>query len=222
MTQSIRKGPRAAGHDPIARDERVCAAEDEARLLRDLQAGDDRSMRTIWTQLAPAVERTLRRLLGPDVDPQDLAQEAFLRFFDRVDRVTAPSALRPFLWGICVRVAREEMRRRRARRWLRLTADGELPEVTPRSPGEGADARDAVLHLYRALDRLNDLDRSLFVLRFLERLDIAEIAEIHDLSLSTVRRKLDRVWKRARSLMANDPLLRRYLDDAAPAGARST
>lgn len=163
----------------------------------------------VWQAFWPGVQGLLRRLLGPDTETQDLAQEVFLRFFQRSGRVTAGAFLKPFLFGICTRVAQEEMRRRRIHRWLSLTSSGELPEG-PRSI-EDDGAREAVRNLYRLLERLGPSDRSLFVLRFVEQLELTEVAEIQSLSFSTARRRLDRVWKRMRRLIEKDETLLAYL-----------
>ncbi len=97
-------------------------------LWQELSTGDPGAAHAVWLTFGPGVHGLLRRLLGPDTETQDLAQEVFLRFFRKSDRVTAASSLKPFLFGICSRVAQEEMRRRRVHRWLSLTSSGVLPE----------------------------------------------------------------------------------------------
>lgn len=178
-------------------------------LWQALSTGLPGGSHAVWQALAPSVHRLLRRLLGPDGEVQDLAQEAFLRFFQRSARVTSSASLRPFLFSICSHVAQEEMRRRRMRRWLLLTDSGVLPDQVVR--GDDDDARDAVRRLYRMLEGLRPADRSLFVLRFIEQLELTEIAEVHALTFATARRRIDRVWKRMRRLIEKDEALRAYL-----------
>ncbi|HEY2902636.1 MAG TPA: sigma-70 family RNA polymerase sigma factor [Polyangia bacterium] len=178
-------------------------------LWQALSTGVPGASHAVWQAFSPSVHRLLRRLLGPDGEIQDLAQEVFLRFFQRSARVTSSASLRPFLFSICSHVAQEEMRRRRIRRWLLLTDGGVLPEQSFR--GDDDVARDAVRRLYRMLERLRPADRSLFTLRFIEQFELTEVAEIHALSFATARRRIDRVWKRMRGLIEKDEALRAYL-----------
>jgi len=178
-------------------------------LWQELSTGDPGAAHAVWLTFGPGVHGLLRRLLGPDTETQDLAQEVFLRFFRKSDRVTAASSLKPFLFGICSRVAQEEMRRRRVHRWLSLTSSGVLPERSVSNEDGGA--RDAVRNLYRILDCLSPSDRTVFVLRFIEQLELTDVAETLSLSFSTARRRIDRVWKRVRSQIEKDETLRAYL-----------
>ena len=178
-------------------------------LLQGLATGAPGAFHAVWQTFWPGVQGLLRRLLGPHTETQDLAQEVFLRFFQRSERVTAAASLKPYLFGICTRVAQEEMRRRRIHRWLSLTSSGVLPEGSWSTEDGGA--REAVRNLYRILERLGPSDRSLFVLRFIEQLELTEVAAIQSLSFSTARRRLDRVWKRVRRLIEKDEALLAYL-----------
>ena len=67
------------------------------------------------------------------------------------------------------------------------------------------------MHLYDTIDRLSVRDRTIYVLRYIEGLEQAEISAAIGLSISTVRRRLERLTKRVTSLMNSDPVLSQYL-----------
>ena len=103
---------------------------------------------------------------------------------------------------------RHELRRRWVRRWVRLsgkTDAAELEVVTP-----DTDAREALARFYKILDRVNTTDRTAFVLRFMEGLELAEVAAALGLSLATTKRRLARVWARVLLLVERDPVLVEY------------
>ena len=79
-----------------------------------------------------------------------------------------------FVVNICLGVAHNELRRRRVRRRLGLTDTGTLPD----RPIGAADfeARQALARCRRLLDGLGDDDRALFVLRYVEKLELTEVA----------------------------------------------
>ena len=195
-------------------------AIDDAALARALLARDPRAALEAWSAYAPMVLRLVRRFFGPGCDGQDLCQEVFLRLFKRIDELRDPAALRGFLISIALGVARNELRRARVRRWIRLTSSGELPEVA--SPvAWDPEARQATAHLYAILGRLSAEDRSLFITRQVEKMEVAQIAIVHGLSLATTKRRLARMSQRVGARMTRDPLLADYVDQlrkGAPAG----
>jgi len=97
------------------------------------------------------------------------------------------------------------------RRWIVLTPSGELPDA-PAVGDWDPDAREALAHLYRLLDRLTAEDRSLFITRYVEKLEIAEIASVHGLTLATAKRRVARVTRRMGTRIGRDPALAGYLD----------
>ncbi len=182
----------------------------DADLAAALRARDRRAYAVAWTELGPMVRRLVARFFGPGADAADLSQEVFLRFFRRIDELRDPSGLRGFLVGICLGVARNELRRARVRRWVGLTSAGELPEAPVAGPD--LEAREAVRRFYAILDRVSAQDRSLFVARHLEKIEIAEIAVMHGMSFGTAKRRVARAGARIERQIARDPALGGYLD----------
>lgn len=166
-------------------------------------------MRLLWDRFSQLVRGLLRRSLGPERDVEDHVQEVFLRFFGQLREIRDPAAARSYLVGITVRVSRSELRRRRIRRWLHLTDDGELPDA-PAPPCDEA-AREALARLYRILDRVDDEARLAFVLRHVEGLELTEVAAALGTSLATTKRRLAKVTARVRALVEGDALLADYV-----------
>jgi RNA polymerase sigma-70 factor (ECF subfamily) len=186
---------------------------DHVTLAEGLRRHDGRAELAAWQRYETLVSRTVRRLAGPRCDEEDLSQEVFLRFFRSIGALRDPSAMRSFVIGICIRVVRHDMRTRWLRRWLNLTDKGSVPEVV--APTADTEAREVVARFYRVLDRLSSESRSLFVARHLEGLGLAEVAELHAMSLSTAQRKLGRVQARVALLTAGDPAIAAYLERGA-------
>jgi RNA polymerase sigma-70 factor, ECF subfamily len=173
---------------------------EDAALARDLIAGKRSAASVAWQRYRPAVQTTLRRLLGPSEDIADLTQDVFARFFDKVDELRSLQALRPFIIGIAFRRAREEIRRRHVRRTLRPMVENHFAD---RPTGWDPADRQTAARLWVALERLGD-DGKIYALRIIEGRELAEIAQVTNLSISTVRRRLTRVSKRMERLAAND------------------
>ena len=183
---------------------------DELALVAGLKARDPRAYTQAWSEYGPMVRRLVARFFGPGAEPQDLSQEVFVRFFRRIDELRTPDGVRGFLASICLGVARNEARRLRVRRWVSLTSAGTLPDLPVAGPD--LEGREALRRLYAVLDKASALDRSLFVARFLEKMEIEEVARAHDLSFGTAKRRIARAVTRLNRIMGRDEILSAYLD----------
>lgn len=203
---------RVAGRDP-SEATRKSAAEgpSDAELAALARAKDARAAALVWDRYAGMVRGVLHRSLGPGADLDDLAQEVFIGFFRNVGSLRDDAALRPFLFGIALRTARSALRKRRVRRWLRLSDDGMVPEVA--SEATDPRAREAVRRLYAVLDDLPDRERLAFVLRHAEGHELTETAALLGVSLATIKRMLARAEAHVEARAKEDDLLRQWTED---------
>jgi RNA polymerase sigma-70 factor (ECF subfamily) len=145
-----------------------------------------------------------------------VCQEVFLRIFRRIGEIRDPEALQGFVVSVTLGVARNEVRRRRIRSIVGLLPEEALPEPAGfPPPGE---AREATRALYRMLGALSAEDRSLFVARFIEKMELAEVAAAHAMSLSTTKRRLARLVARVNARVGASPVLREYVDRIGSGG----
>ncbi len=182
------------------------AEADDAFIARILIEGDERGPRIAWQRFAPMVHRMLKRAFGPEHEIDDLVQEVFLTLFKRVHTLREPQALRAFLISITAHTIRYELRRKAALRWLRF---GEPVDAQARDAD--LDSREAIARLYRILDRLGSDDRTAFVLRFMEGLELIEVSHALGVSLATAKRRLARAWRRVAVGAQRDGALAEYL-----------
>jgi len=169
-------------------DERVGADADDAILARVALVGQVWAQREIWYRFAPMVYGLFRRALGPQHDHDDLIQEVFLRVFRKLHTLEKASALRSFVYSVAVRVVSEEIRRFRVRR--RIVA--ERPDLSTPSASSPADfeARETMVCVQRSLDGMRDKYRAVFILRYVDGMDLREISQGLSISLATVKRYL--------------------------------
>lgn len=182
---------------------------DDGELVRAAAAGHPGAAKVIWDRYSRLVRSLLRRSMGPEGEVEDLLQEVFLRFFERAGTLRDTGALRSFVVGITLRVARDALRKRRVRRILSLTDSGELPEGSGATDDLGA--RDALRRLYRILDELRPSARLAWLLRHVEGYELADIGVHLDCSLATVKRRLAAADEKVDKRCASDPVLRAYL-----------
>lgn len=117
---------------------------------------------------------------------EDLAQEVFLELYQGLARIESPAHLTYWLRRVtahrCIDQGREKQRRREM-------ALEEAPEPTAHSP-----AADPMLleRLQQSLARLPEKQRLVVIMRFQEGLGPAEIAEVLEMPVNTVKSTLHR------------------------------
>jgi len=198
-------------HPPKLRLVAACGARElsgdrelvRACLAREAGAGD-----ALWHKHGPMVFRLLGRALGPHGDVEDAAQDVFVNVFSKLDTLRNPEALQSFVYSVAVRVLKWEFRQRRARRLLHLWGDAKFPDV--QVAAADTDARYALEHLYRVLDRMGAEDRLIFSLRHLEGMKLQEIADSLGVSVATTKRKLQRASAWVSAAVDGDPALASY------------
>jgi RNA polymerase sigma-70 factor, ECF subfamily len=191
---------------------------DDAALVRAFSKGEGWAARAIWTRHAPMVYRLLERALGPNGEAADLTQDVFLSTFAGLPTLRDNDALRSFIYSIALRTLKWELRRRRVRRILHLSPNGQLPEVPVRAAD--SEARQILMRFYALLDKLGTNERTAFVLRHMEGFKLEEIAEHLGISLATAKRWLNRGSQRVSALVETDRELSNYARERGVFNAR--
>jgi RNA polymerase sigma-70 factor (ECF subfamily) len=184
----------------------------DAELVLAIAAGDADAVGVVWDRYSAFVRSVLRANLGPDSDVEDLLQEVFIAFLKGVGTVRNASALRPYLASIAVRLVFGELRRRKVRRWITLTADGEVPAI-PAAPRD-VESKLVLGALYRLLEGMPRQRRVAFALRHVQGLEITDVARALAVSESTAKREIARA-RTAILLRAErqEPALWEYLQE---------
>jgi RNA polymerase sigma-70 factor (ECF subfamily) len=181
-------------------------AELVAAFLRD----DPRARAALYGRYAEHVLRVLRRILGARSDLADLHHDVFVRAVANIAAIEDPSALKGWLTMIAVHVARTSITRRRQSGWLLFFPSEELPEVAVESTPPAV--LDAVRATYATLDALSPDDRVAFALRYLDGMELTEIAAACHVSLATLKRRLARAETRFVAKAKNQPALVSWLE----------
>jgi RNA polymerase sigma-70 factor (ECF subfamily) len=181
----------------------------DAELVSRAIEGDSDAATAIWSRYIVLVRTILRRGLGTN-DVDDISQEVFINLYRSLSDLRDCKSLRSFIIGITLHLAGTELRRRRARAWLRLTPTGSLSDCdVPAS--DDPEARAALSRLYGILDQLGTRARLAFILRYIQGMELTEVAEALRISLATAKRQLARASTRVFTLVKSDAGLSEYL-----------
>jgi RNA polymerase sigma-70 factor (ECF subfamily) len=143
----------------------------------------------LYDRYRPLVRRILIRLLGGHQEINDLVQETFIAVIRTSGRVKGSDSLRGWITNVAVFTARQELRRRRRKRFLLFFA-GDAPEMEAPAPTSPPEAKEALRATYRILSTLPADQQVAFALRFIEGMELTEVASACRVSLATIKRRL--------------------------------
>jgi RNA polymerase sigma-70 factor (ECF subfamily) len=222
----IPREPRAKGHVlkrvTGATSERQSGSEREARAIAFI--GDDASLVAALRSRHPAAVaafhdryathmlRILVRILGQDSDLEDVHHEVFTRALSSIDSLRDPARLTPWMVKVAVFTARSCLQRRQRGRWLRFFAPADLAEADLAQYEQDWSSKAELRLTYELLDRLPAEERIAFALRFIDGMELAELADVCNVSLATAKRRLQRAENRFLALVRGQPRLRHWIE----------
>lgn len=213
----------------------TATAEPDLRSLGDIalveraRHGDGDAFREIVQRHNRRLYRVARSVLGDEAEAEDVVQEAYVRAFAHLDGFRGEARLSTWLTRIALNEALGRVRQRRPTVGVehidRIEERGEariivLPTAQKDGDPETAAARAEIRRLLeRAVDRLPDPFRVVFVLRDIEEMSVEETAAQLGLRPETVKTRLHRARRLLREAL--DRTLSSALADTFPfAGAR--
>jgi len=184
-------------------------ARDDLDLVHATQDGDVSAFEQLVERYDRKLVRIAEHITHNREDSQDTVQEAFLKAFQHLGDFREDSQFSTWLFRITVNQALMKLRKQRTTKEVSLDedfqADGDmLPrEVADWAPNPEELYRASELRdiLIKALEELRPILRTVFVLRDIEGLSIAQTAEVLDLSPAAVKARLSRARLQLRELL---------------------
>lgn len=172
----------------------------EIELIRRALAGEEQAFELLVHEHQDRLFRAMTQVTGSVHDAEEVTQEAFIRAFVKLDTFQQNSQFFTWLYRVAFNIALSRKRRKRVSVSLDHQRDEFGSDVVDR--GEAVDAnmirQDQVSLVQTALSGLSEQHRGILVLREMNEASYEEIAEILDLSIGTVRSRLNRARKQLR------------------------
>jgi len=160
----------------------------------------------------PAVFRFLLASLREREPAENLTQECFLRAYQGRRSFRGDASVRTWLMRIAVNLVNDHRRSARLRFWRRaaltsldISFTGDWLADRRSSPEAEASAREQVQAVWRAAAELSARQRTVFLLRFVEEMEIREIALATRLQEGTVKAHLFRAVEAVRKKVRETP-----------------
>lgn len=175
---------------------------EERRILGRLLDGETEAYALLVKRYQGPIYNLMLRMTRPaglSEDAMDLAQETFIKAYDKLDGFRPGARFFPWLYSIGMNVARDHLRARKAHRHQNLD---DIPLEAPDQDQERM-LLDKLDHeaLRQALERLPDDYRECLVLRYRHECSVKELSQALKISESGVKMRLSRGLDKLRSLL---------------------
>jgi RNA polymerase sigma-70 factor (ECF subfamily) len=161
---------------------------DDAILVQAAQRGDVAAFEEIVRRHQAAVYRVGLRMLGSRADAEDVTQETFVRAWRGLGRFHAQNALSTWLYRIVTRRCLDTIAARRTTDQLEEAS----VDPTARDPAAVVEQQARMEAVVRAVSDLPADQRAALVLREFEGLSYAELSEVLDITIASVKGRLHR------------------------------
>ena len=205
-TGRLRLVPPVAPSPPSERTTRP----EERDLFAAIRSGSSDWQRRAFDEFHGLVFGLLSRSQGPQAEIEDLVSDVFVSFFESAKNIRSAEGLRSYVVTITLNTVRREVRQRK-RRALFYKLSGTTDEIERRPGYDDPKAKAALIQLSRILDQVSTDDRIAFVLHSLAGMQLAEIAEVLGVSLSTAKRRVRRATEHVLKRVSRNVLLSDYL-----------
>jgi len=176
--------------------------------------GDERALRSLWSQHAPHIDAVVRRLAGDPDLAEDIAQEVWIQIFRALPSYRGDSQFGT--WAHRIAVNRTLNALRRTRRLAKVEADMEEDTVSVEPAGDQSMLRASI---EAAAARLSPGARTVFLMHDVEGYTHEEIARELGITAGGSKSQLFKARAKLRRLLAHlvdEPRTNRGQEHAAP------
>ena len=175
--------------------------DDSHALIARLAAGDRAALRELYDRHSAALAAFVSRYTSDRGEIEEIVQDTMLAAWHGAGRFAGRSSVRSWLFGIARRRAADIHRR-----WRPETADAKLDTLSDHAPGPEAWAlaQAGEDELLAAMERLSPIHREVLELVFVHHFAFAEIAEMLDIPIGTVKSRLNHARKALRAHVTSD------------------
>jgi RNA polymerase sigma-70 factor (ECF subfamily) len=191
------------------------AALSDAQLIAAARAAEAGFEQRLYGRLAPVVNRLVWNLLGADAEHDDIAHEAFIRIFRNIGQLQNPESLDVWAARIAINTVRNELRKRRLRRWVFWN---EFDGASSLQYVVDLEGRELLRRAYAALDKLPADERVILSLRVFETGTLEDLAAFAGCSPGTAKRRLRKAKERFLRIARQDSLLAEWMERGAGSG----
>lgn len=167
--------------------------------LKQVKKGDQSAFGDVVAFYQNKVYQICYRMVGNAHEAEDLAQEAFIRAYVNIQSFDENRKFSTWLYRIATNISIDRIRKKKPDYFLDAEVKGteglnlysQLP-IDQAQPDEEVESLEIQAYIQKEIMELPAKYRSVIALRFLDELSLAEISEVLDIPVGTVKTRIHR------------------------------
>jgi RNA polymerase sigma-70 factor (ECF subfamily) len=186
---------------------------DDATLVRQCQRGDPEAMHCLIVKYQDRVYNTILKICQNRDDAAELTQDTFVKVLENINKFRGQSGFYTWLFRVAVNLTLNYCKRRFKLSPVSLDADNEhlekgrerlaamLANPDGADPAVIAQQKELAQIIVKLIGQLNQEHRVVLVLRDIEQMSYAHIADVLQIEHGTVKSRISRARKMLRQLL---------------------
>lgn len=172
---------------------------EDSRLVMRLQTGDLKALGELFERYKGVVYRTALAITRDERAAEDILQECFVRLYTYMDAVDADRPLKPWLYRVTINLSYDWAAKKPVVQPLDDVLEwlSGLQRAFP-APDDEVEERELMRAVREVIADLPAFHRAVIVLYYMENLTVAEVADVLQLPVGTVKSRLHYARERLR------------------------
>ena len=150
----------------------------DLELVQSFQQGDESSFNHLVVRYQEKVYWVARRFISDHDSADDVTQEVFCKAYESLKGFRAESSVYTWLYRITVNIALNSLRRQKVREFFRLDEMFDLEDTSSVAPDQAVEKNEEKVLIQKAIEKLPEKQKAVFILRYYEELPYENIATI--------------------------------------------
>ena len=185
----------------------------ELELIEKARSGDTESFSALVELHQERAIHAANALVGNFEDARDLAQEAFVKAYENLDRFESKSRFYTWLYRILANTCKDFLRKRKLRRsfsfWFGKEEDESLDPISRVADGsknavEMLENRELGFAVQNAVNTLPFRQKLVFTLRYIEGLSLEDISDSMNITIGAVKANLWQAGQKMQNLLKEE------------------
>lgn len=178
-------------------------SKSDAELVKELKNGRQAAFSELVRRYQERVYWVARRMVGSHDDADDIAQEVFIKVYRSIDSFREESSFYTWVYRIATNTSINFLKRKKLRELIRFD-DLVAPLISVEDqPDEAVEREENTTLIERAIQRLPQKQRQVFIMRYYDELSYEEMAKILKKSVGGLKANYFHALKKIKEFMRN-------------------
>jgi RNA polymerase sigma-70 factor (ECF subfamily) len=176
----------------------------DLELIQEVRDGHREAYTELMRRYQQRVYWVARRIVGDHADADDVVQETFVKAYLALGEFRGDSGFYTWLYRIAVNLSLNAVRKRQVVTYLRESELLNRMLPSGEDPSSAVEEEEAASVLRKAVDRLPEKQRAVFIMRYYDEMGYEEIARVLKTSIGGLKANYYHALRKIQSALRRD------------------